>query len=139
MADQLTPERRSQNMAMIRARDTKPEMTVRRLLHRLGYRFRLHKRGLPGRPDLVFASRKKVIFVHGCFWHQHASSTCKIARRPKSRGEYWNAKLDRNVARDGEVKKALEKAGWKSLTLWECQIKKRPEWVAGAARKFLEG
>jgi DNA mismatch endonuclease (patch repair protein) len=138
MADNLTHDRRSQNMAKIRARDTKPEMTVRRLLHALGYRFRLHKGDLPGKPDLVFASRKKVIFIHGCFWHQHSSSSCKIARRPKSRGEYWNAKLDRNVERDGEVKKALARAGWGSMTIWECQIRKHPAAVARAAARFLD-
>lgn len=139
MTDKLTPERRSRNMARIRARDTKPEMAVRRLVHGLGYRYRLHQRDLPGKPDLVFASRKKVVFVHGCFWHQHTATACKIARRPKSGGEYWDAKLDRNVARDGEVKKALARLGWRSLTIWECQVRAGPEALERSVRKFLGG
>jgi DNA mismatch endonuclease (patch repair protein) len=139
MTDKLSPERRSRNMANIRATDTKPEMAVRRFVHGLGYRFRLHKTDLPGRPDLVFPSKRKVIFVHGCFWHQHADRSCKIVRRPKSGVEYWNAKLDRNVARDAAVKKALKSIGWTALTIWECQVRAGPETLERSVRKFLDG
>src|SRR5690349_14284392 len=100
MADKISKERRSQNMAAIRAKDMKPEMIVRSLAHRLGYRFRLHRRDLPGSPDLVFPRLKKIVFVHGCFWHQH--SGCREGRLPNSRSEYWIPKLTRNVARDAE-------------------------------------
>ncbi len=139
MTDKLTPERRSENMARIRSTDTKPEMAVRRFVHALGYRFRLHRADLPGKPDLVFPSRQKVIFVHGCFWHQHADRRCKIARRPKSSGDYWNAKLDRNVARDARVKRALKKFGWKTMTIWECQVRAGPKAFERSVRRFLDG
>jgi DNA mismatch endonuclease (patch repair protein) len=95
--DILTPERRSSNMRAIRSKDMQPELMVRRLVHKLGYRFRLHRKDLPGKPDLVFASRRKVIFVHGCFWHSH---DCKAAHIPKSNAEYWEPKLERNRVRD---------------------------------------
>src|ERR1700761_3512616 len=98
MADHLSPERRSKKMSRISSKDTKPELVVRRLLHGLGYRYRLHRKDLPGKPDLVFTKRKKVIFVHGCFWHQH--SECREGRIPGSRLDYWEAKLKRNVERD---------------------------------------
>src|ERR1700741_2821493 len=100
MTDKLTAARRSVNMTKIRSRDTKPELAVRRLLHRMGYRYRVHGKGLPGKPDLVFASRLKVIFVHGCFWHQHTLETCQDGRRPKSNVHYWHSKLASNVERD---------------------------------------
>lgn len=106
-------------MRRIRSRDTKPELLVRSLVHRLGFRFRLHSRDLPGKPDLVFPARRKVIFVHGCFWHQHKN--CIDGRLPKSRADYWVPKLARNVQRDGERRTALRKLGWKSLTLWDCE------------------
>lgn len=106
-------------MAAVRSKDTGPELLVRRLLHGLGYRYRLHGLGLPGKPDLVFASRKKVIFVHGCFWHVHG---CPGSHIPKSRPEYWVPKLARNQERDREHLLALRAMAWKCLVLWECQL-----------------
>lgn len=119
--DKLTKERRSQNMAAIRSKGMKPEMAVRSLVHRMGYRFRLHRKDLPGVPDLVFPSLKRVILVHGCFWHQHPG--CREGRLPKSRQEYWTPKLHRNVERDDLNARLLREAGWKVLTIWECEIK----------------
>jgi len=116
--DNISASRRSENMRRIRSRDTQPEIRIRSLLHRKGYRFRLHRTDLPGCPDLVFPSRKKVIFIHGCFWHQH---TCVDGRLPKSRLEYWKPKLERNKARDVEHRRKLRKLGWGSLIVWECQ------------------
>ncbi|MDP9037762.1 MAG: very short patch repair endonuclease [Acidobacteriota bacterium] len=122
MADTLTRKQRSDRMALIRAKNTGPEITVRKLVHGLGYRYRLHGRLIPGKPDLVFAGRKKVIFVHGCFWHRHPDSTCKLARMPKSRLEFWVPKLEKNRLRDEQVGKELAEQGWRSLTIWECQL-----------------
>lgn len=118
MADRLTPAQRSANMARIRAKDTKPELLVRRMVHGLGYRYRLHRRDLPGTPDLVFTPRRKVIFVHGCFWHLHS---CPAGRIPATRRAYWEPKLRRNAARDAAHAAALEAAGWQVLTVWECE------------------
>ena len=119
--DTLTKEERSARMARIRGKDTKPEMLVRRALHRLGYRYRLHRKELPGRPDVVFPARKLVLFVHGCFWHAHPG--CKIANMPKSRREYWNAKFARNKDRDERNATMLAQAGWRVMTIWECETK----------------
>lgn len=110
-------------MSKIRSRDTKPETVVRRLAHRLGYRFRLQRKDLPGKPDLVFPSRKAAVFVHGCFWHQHPDPECLDGRRPKSRQEYWDPKLDRNIERDSKSVQALQDAGWHVLVVWECETK----------------
>jgi DNA mismatch endonuclease, patch repair protein len=118
--DSLTPEERSEIMARVRAKNTRPEMAVRKLVYALGYRYRLHERSLPGCPDLVFRSRRKVIFVHGCFWHRHAG--CALARMPKSRVYFWTAKLEGNRQRDERSRRALTLEGWKVLTIWECQI-----------------
>ncbi|TCO70263.1 T/G mismatch-specific endonuclease [Rhodovulum euryhalinum] len=115
---------------------TKPEMVVRRLVHRMGYRYRLHRKDLPGKPDLVFGPRRKVILVHGCFWHQHDHPECKIARAPKSRLEYWQPKLERNVARDRANREALELNGWQVLEVWECQIRDT-EALEARIRDFL--
>ncbi len=123
MADKLSPERRSENMRRIRSRDMKPEMTVRQLAHSLGYRYRLHRKDLPGKPDLVFGPRKAVIFVHGCFWHQHDKEDCLDGRRPKSNTDYWNKKLARNVQRDEEAQKNLQDQGWRVMVIWECETK----------------
>lgn len=109
---------RSANMRAIRSKDMKPELAVRRLAHRLGYRFRLHRSDLPGKPDLVFGPRRKVIFVHGCFWHCH---NCKAAHVPKSNRDYWGPKLERNRLRDQKNLAALAVAGWQSLIVWECE------------------
>lgn len=108
-------------MALIRSKNTKPEMVVRRFLYRLGYRYRLHQKGLPGAPDLVFASRKTVLFVHGCFWHAHEG--CNVAHQPESRSAYWAEKFERNKARDRRNEQVLREAGWKVLTVWECETK----------------
>jgi DNA mismatch endonuclease (patch repair protein) len=118
--DKLTRGLRSHNMGRIGSKDTRPEMLVRRLVHALGYRYRLHVKELPGKPDLVFRSRKKVIFVHGCFWHQHKG--CREGRVPSSSESYWAPKLARNVERDGEHLRSLKRLGWKVLVLWECQL-----------------
>ena len=120
--DTLSIAERSQQMSLVRGKDTKPEMLVRRTLHRLGYRYRLHSKDLPGKPDIVFRSRKKVVFVHGCFWHRHPSRKCKLARMPKSRLEFWKPKLDQNRQRDIKNQRALSKMGWKYLILWECEL-----------------
>ena len=118
--DSITPDRRSANMSQIRSKDTKPEMLIRRMLHRLGYRYSLHRRDLPGAPDLVFSSRRKVILVHGCFWHQHEG--CIDGRLPKSRQDYWLPKLRHNVERDRRNISKLRRGGWQVLKLWECDI-----------------
>jgi DNA mismatch endonuclease (patch repair protein) len=119
MGRSFTPEARAAQMRSIRKTDTRPEIAVRRLAHALGYRFRLHRRDLPGSPDLVFPGRRKAILVHGCFWHQHEG--CRLARTPRSRPDYWPAKLARNVERDAEVRRRLHEAGWKTLVVWECE------------------
>lgn len=127
---------RSRNMAAIRSKNTKPELIVRSLAHRLGYRFRLHAKDLPGNPDLVFLSRKKVIFVHGCFWHQHSSAKCRDGRMPKSNRSYWKPKLLKNVERDKRSLAALRALKWKMLVVWECETK-NPDRVARVLTKFL--
>lgn len=108
-------------MSLVRGRDTKPEMRVRRLAHALGYRYRLHRRDLPGSPDLVFGPRRKVIFVHGCFWHRHPDPSCKLARLPKSRQDFWLPKLEGNRARDERHNAMLTDMGWDVLEIWECE------------------
>lgn len=121
-------------MAAIRGTDTKPELLVRSIAHRLGYRFRLHRRDLPGRPDLVFPGRGKVVFVHGCFWHQHPG--CRYATRPATRAEFWAAKLDGNRERDTRVLQDLERLGWGVLVVWECETRE-PEAVGARLAAFL--
>lgn len=106
-------------MSAVRRNNTTPEMIVRRLLHSLGYRYRLHRKDLPGRPDVVFPGRKKVIFVHGCFWHRHPG--CSKASSPKTRVEFWQDKFEQNIKRDERVEQALGNMGWKTLTVWECE------------------
>lgn len=123
MTDVLTPAQRRLNMSRIRGANTKPEMLVRRLVHASGYRYRLHARDLPGRPDLVFRSRRKIIFVHGCFWHGHH---CRFGRvRPRTNADFWSAKLAGNMQRDRRVRSELRRAGWKILVVWECQLRDR--------------
>lgn len=123
MADRLDPERRSANMRAIRSKGMKPEMIVRQLVHRMGFRYRLHRKDLPGKPDLVFGPRRKVIFVHGCFWHQHNDPACKLSHAPKSRLDYWQPKLKRNQERDATAIAELASQGWVVLTVWECETK----------------
>lgn len=121
MVDTLTPEQRSERMSRIHSKDTKPEIRLRQALHRLGFRYRLHGRALPGKPDIVLPRYKAVVFVHGCFWHRHEG--CKIANVPKSNTEFWVEKFDRNVLRDKEVRHGLEAAGWNVIVAWECELK----------------
>lgn len=121
MTDPLTPEQRSRNMASVRGKDTKPEMTVRTILHRLGYRFRLHRPDLPGTPDLVFPSRRKVIFVHGCFWHVHDCHKGAVA--PLTNAAFWNAKRQKTVERDRKAVILLAAEGWTAYIVWECELR----------------
>lgn len=123
VADTLTKAERSERMSRIRGKDTGAELVVRRLIHRLGYRYRLHDKSLPGRPDLVFRKRRKVIFVHGCFWHRHGDPACKLARLPKSRLDFWLPKLNANRDRDRANQRTLERDGWSSLVIWECELR----------------
>lgn len=137
MADRLSKSERSENMRRIRSKDMRPEIAVRKIVHAMGYRYRLHRAGLPGKPDLVFVNRKAVIFVHGCFWHQHAAARCPIVRQPKSNGAYWTAKLKRNNERDIRNARRLRAMGWRVLTIWECDIR-YPERVRRRVESFLE-
>jgi len=119
--DTLSPAERSRIMSMVRSKDTTPELVVRRLAHHMGYRFRLHRTDLPGRPDLVFPSRRAVIFVSGCFWHRH---DCPNGRRlPKTRTRWWRGKLESNRKRDATVQRRLRRLGWRVMVVWECQLK----------------
>jgi DNA mismatch endonuclease, patch repair protein len=113
--DTLTPSERSVRMGLIRSRDTSPEIAIRRLVYGMGYRYRLYAKDLPGRPDLVFRARRKVIFVHGCFWHLHRN--CSNCKQPKSRRYYWKPKLERNASRDKQVQRRLRRLGWRSLVV----------------------
>jgi DNA mismatch endonuclease, patch repair protein len=132
MADKISESVRSWNMSRIRSKDTKPEMAVRRLLHAIGYRFRVDDRTLPGRPDIVFSKRKAAIFVHGCFWHQHKG--CIDCSRPSTNQSYWQPKLLRNVTRDEKNLEQLSAMGWKTLVIWECEIKEAAELGARCIR-----
>ncbi|WP_322051476.1 very short patch repair endonuclease [Paraburkholderia bannensis] len=131
--DRLTPERRSWLMSRVKGKNTRPELVVRSTAHRLGYRFRLHLRDLPGKPDLVFSARRKVVFVNGCFWHGHR---CKIEKMPKSRIEYWSQKISQNRARDARHIKALRASGWRCLIIWECETRDTTQ-LAAQLRAFL--
>ena len=132
--DWMTPQQRRRVMQAIRSKDTGPEMVVRRMVHGMGFRYRLHRKDLPGRPDLVFGPRKKAIFVNGCFWHAH---NCKYGRMPESRREYWIPKLTANKERDALNVAKLEATGWQVLTVWECEIRDA-EALALRLREFLE-
>jgi len=118
--DSVSPARRSEIMGRVRSRDTAPEMLVRRMVHAMGYRYRLHAEELSGKPDLVFRPRRKIIFVHGCFWHRHPD--CALARLPKSRQDFWLPKLEANRQRDLKIEHDLRKANWSVLTIWECEL-----------------
>lgn len=135
--DFLTPAERSAVMARIRGKDTQPELAVRRILFGLGYRYRLHAKGLPGRPDLVFPIRRKVIFVHGCFWHGHS---CLGGRLPATRSDFWTAKISGNKRRDRRNRAALRRLGWEALVVWECSLRRVKSLEAATARmvRFLE-
>jgi DNA mismatch endonuclease (patch repair protein) len=132
--DRITEKQRSENMRAIKSKDTAPELAVRRLIHGMGYRYRLHGRGLPGKPDLVFSSRKKVIFMHGCFWHQHG---CSRSTTPKSNTDYWQPKLERNKNRDELTLQALKDLNWKTMVIWECEITKKGS-LKKRIRNFLK-
>ncbi len=127
MVDSLTAERRSWNMSRIRGRNTGPELRLRSLLHRAGFRFRLHAKHLPGRPDVVLPKYRTAIFVHGCFWHRH--SGCRNATMPSTRREFWQKKFEGNVGRDTHNQAMLEAAGWSVLIIWECELKAEAEGV----------
>jgi DNA mismatch endonuclease, patch repair protein len=134
--DKLTPARRSENMRRIKSKNTKPEMVVRSTIHRMGFRYRLHRKDLPGNPDIVFPALRKVIFVHGCFWHGHQSLGCADGRVPKSRLDYWLPKLQRNRARDLAAEKELTQSDWQVLTIWDCETID-PAALRRALRTFL--
>ncbi len=121
MTDVHTPEQRRRNMAAIRSKNTKPEMLVRSLVHRMGFRFRLHRRDLPGTPDIVFPKLRKIVFIHGCYWHMH---NCRFGIViPKTRAKFWQAKRQSNVDRDKRNRRLLKTAGWDVLVIWECQLR----------------
>lgn len=132
MADRISEEQRSYNMRRVKSANTEPELRVRRLIHSMGYRYRLHDRRLPGTPDVVFSRRKKAIFIHGCFWHQHDG--CPSSQRPKSNQDFWNPKLDRNLERDSQNQQKLVKSGWDYLVIWECELRDIP-----ALRSSIQG
>ena len=134
MTDIFDPEKRSEIMSRIRGRDTRPELIVRRIAHALGFRFRLHRKDLPGRPDIVFPRHQAVIVVHGCFWHRHPG--CKRASSPKTRVRYWQNKFEGNVVRDKRNETALRDLGWKVMVIWECETKDH-EAVAARIESFL--
>lgn len=134
MADHVDPKRRSKIMAKVRTEHTGPEIKVRKLLHRLGYRFRLHAANLPGKPDIVFPARRKAIFVHGCFWHGHR---CRWGKLPKTRLEYWAPKISANRARDAAQRTALRRLGWRVLLVWQCEARDATS-LGNKLQAFLE-
>jgi len=134
MADRLSPLERSENMRRVKGRDTDPELIVRRALHAMGLRFRLHRKDLPGRPDIVLPGRRTVIFVHGCFWHRHEG--CRRTTMPAKRQAFWEAKFDRTIARDREQIAALNALGWQVAVLWECDVRKPASLRAKLAEIF---
>ena len=135
--DTLTPEQRSERMSRVKGKGSAAELYVRRLVHRMGYRFRLHAAELPGKPDLIFPARRKIIFVHGCFWHRHPDPSCRLARLPKSRQDFWIPKLEGNRLRDERTQQALGALGWRSLVIWECQLGD-PAFIENEIRTFLD-
>ncbi len=137
IVDTLTPKQRSQRMALIKSKDTRPELLVRKRLHARGFRYRLHVKKLPGSPDLVFPSRKKVIFIHGCFWHLHGAATCKVGNVPKSRTFFWLEKFAKNRERDARSAKGLVELGWQVKVIWECEILDDLDGVMRGIERFL--
>lgn len=135
MTDIVDSQTRSRMMAGIRGKDTKPELALRRSLHALGFRYRLHAKGIPGKPDLLLPKYKAVIFVHGCFWHRHPG--CRYASTPATRPEFWASKFSANAARDSAVRSALSQAGWRVATIWECAL--RTEADVAAVRDIVAG
>ena len=137
MNDTLTPSQRSQRMRLIRSKNTTPELQVRRMIHALGFRYSLHRKDLPGKPDIVCSRLNCVIFVHGCFWHRHAASRCRLARLPKSRLDFWLPKLESNRLRDQKNLRGVRSRGWKILVVWECELRDK-ERIENKIRRFLE-
>lgn len=136
MMDTLSKQERSERMSKIRCKDSKSEMKLRRLIHGMGFRYRLHVTTLPGTPDLVFPSRKSIIFMHGCFWHRHQG--CRLARIPKSKVDFWTAKLEANKIRDERNCSLLKAMGWRIMVVWECQIKgKNLDEISNIVKRFL--
>jgi DNA mismatch endonuclease, patch repair protein len=135
MTDSISKARRSANMRAVHGRNTRPEILVRQIAFGLGYRFRLHRADLPGKPDIAFPGRQKAIFVHGCFWHQHKG--CRRATVPKSNRGFWRKKLGRNIARDATQLAAIRKRGWRALVVWECEIKNKHR-LGAKMKRFLE-
>jgi len=132
--DTLTRQERSERMSRVRSKDSCAELKLRRLVHGMGFRYRLHASDLPGKPDMVFPARGAVIFMHGCFWHRHAK--CRLARIPKSRVDFWTQKLENNRRRDQRNRRKLRGLGWRVLVIWECQLSEA-EAVSNRVRKFL--
>jgi len=135
MADVFTPQKRSSIMSRVRGKNTQPEKMVRSLLHRMGYRFRLHGRDLPGSPDIVLPRHGKVVFIHGCFWHGHRG--CKRSKRPTTNVDFWNEKIDKNIKRDRAARRKLKARGWEVLVLWTCQLKDE-ERIKKKLMKFMK-
>jgi len=140
MADIVSPEVRSRMMSGIRCKNTRPEIAIRKEMHRRGYRYRLHAKELPGKPDFIFPRFRAVVFVHGCFWHGHA---CPLFKLPSTRTEFWQSKIERNKANDDKASAALLASGWRIAIVWECSLKKKKEngvvTVADALQKWLDG
>jgi len=132
--DHVDANTRSRIMRAVRSTDTQPELAVRKIVHALGFRYRLHDTALPGKPDLVFPSRHKVLFVHGCFWHRHKG--CRYTTSPKTHKAFWNAKFEANVRRDRSAARKLRRLGWGVMTVWQCQLK-RPERLGERLYEFL--
>lgn len=135
--DTLSPDERSHRMSLIRNKDSSAELVVRKMIHRMGCRFRLHRKDLPGTPDLVFPKLRKIVFVHGCFWHRHSDPNCGLARLPKSRLEFWLPKLTKNRERDKQNLSNLISSGWKVMVVWECQLTNLEE-LERQLKSFLE-
>ena len=138
MVDTLTPSERSQHMKLVRGKNTSPELLVRRLIHSMGFRYSLHRNDLPVRPDIVCTRLNRIIFVHGCFWHRHAASTCRLARLPKTKLDFWLPKLESNRLRDQKNLRALRSQGWTILVVWECQLRDK-ERIKNKLKRFLGG
>lgn len=136
MADTLTPENRSRLMARVKQKNTGPEILVRQVLHLYGFRFRLHRKDLPGCPDIVLPKYRTAVFVHGCFWHQHGG--CAKAKRPATRVEWWAAKLEKNIARDVQVLLSITQLGWRPVVIWECETRDRTALAECIEKRILK-
>ena len=135
MVDSLSPEKRSWNMGRISGKNTKPELAVRSMLHRMGFRFRVNKKELPGKPDIVLTKYKTIVFVHGCFWHRHKN--CRDASTPKTRTDFWQKKFDSNVVRDKRNIYSLDQMGWRVIVVWECELKQPDDLASKLKNQIL--